>query len=604
MASTTSPGPGPAGEDALWEALWDALSSGAEAEAATVATRLPSGPGRDATVAWLDAQRARRSGDAQGCIDACDAGLHRLDSGDETPAPLLWAHLAAVRFGACADLGWAGEAVRSALDALRSLRDQEGPHVARLIVRLHTHLGAVMGEAGDPAAALEHLDQALDRATGDPGLQPDLAQVHLQLGAQHLQGTGDLGTAIYHLGKGLLLANQLRLPALRRRARLLLARARHRQGQAAAALVLLDSLEDQRSDLTTPADQAELLLLRADLLSRSASAEAERCYLAAFQRAESIDATHLMMRVARALTDHLEVRGRWAQACVWHRQCRELKRTLLHRERAAHRDEMRARFRIEQTEHDLAEALRRASAAAEAKDRFLAVISHELRTPLNAVQGYADLLLDELDEGGPVDVEAVAHDLGRIRAAAGGLVDHVDRILLLTSLGAGEDGVKPVEVDPALALRRLLDDLAPSVEDRGNRLEAVLDTSLSDASLPMRTDEQQVSSTIRQLVANANAFTEHGTVTVHARRTGDALCIDVTDTGRGFDASRFEELLQPFQQVDASSTRTHGGLGIGLTLCWQHARALGGVLTAESVPGGGATFRLTIPWRLEAAPTG
>src|SRR5262249_22687407 len=99
----------------------------------------------------------------------------------------------------------------------------------------------------------------------------------------------------------------------------------------------------------------------------------------------------------------------------------------------------------------------------------------------------------------------------------------------------------------------------------------------------------------RNLLSNAAKFTRRGSIDVRAGRIGDGLVITVRDTGIGIATAQLESLFEPFRQGDGSTTREHGGLGIGLALSRQYARLMGGDLSVASALGDGSTFTLTIP---------
>jgi two-component system sensor histidine kinase TorS len=109
------------------------------------------------------------------------------------------------------------------------------------------------------------------------------------------------------------------------------------------------------------------------------------------------------------------------------------------------------------------------------------------------------------------------------------------------------------------------------------------------------TDRRALLQILLNLVANACKFTTAGRVALRCRRSGDHVSIEVSDTGVGIDPARLGDIFEPFVQLDGSSTRAHGGTGLGLTIAARLARELGGELSAASVPGSGSTFTLTVP---------
>jgi PAS domain S-box-containing protein len=238
-------------------------------------------------------------------------------------------------------------------------------------------------------------------------------------------------------------------------------------------------------------------------------------------------------------------------------------------------------------------ARRRADEANRAKGEFLAVMSHELRTPLNAIGGYAELM--ELGLHGPVTPEQL-QALERVRRAQRHLLGLINGVLNYAKVDAGavHYAVEEVPLDEVLAACASL--MAPQVRAKG--------LALRQASRPVRAlaDREKVQQVVLNLLSNAVKFTDAGgEVTLE----GDAVAgaaglvrVRVADTGRGIPAGQLERVFQPFVQVDARLTRAHEGTGLGLAISRDLARGMGGDLAAESEPGRGSTFTLT----LRAAP--
>jgi signal transduction histidine kinase/PAS domain-containing protein len=230
----------------------------------------------------------------------------------------------------------------------------------------------------------------------------------------------------------------------------------------------------------------------------------------------------------------------------------------------------------------------RAQAASEAKSGFLATMSHELRTPLNALEGYSSLL----EEGiyGPVN-EAQLGALARMRRARAHLVELIDQVLDVARVEAGTKRVKPeLVVLPAL-VRDVAEALRGAAEARGLSMAA----EVADDLPSVRTDPGMVRQILVNLVGNAVKFTERGGITVRLRTEADAVLLEVADTGPGIPAELHERVFESFFQVDPSTTRREGGVGLGLALSREFARLLGGELTLRSAPGEGTTFTLSLP---------
>src|SRR5262249_28298634 len=120
---------------------------------------------------------------------------------------------------------------------------------------------------------------------------------------------------------------------------------------------------------------------------------------------------------------------------------------------------------------------------------------------------------------------------------------------------------------------------------------------------PLETDRVKLQEILHNLVDNAVKFTTHGTIDIGARRARAAgwLTIEVTDSGVGIRPEERESIFEAFRQVGSSSTRTTGGVGLGLSIVKQLAEALGGTVSVVSTVGAGSTFRVDVPCRLPTA---
>jgi signal transduction histidine kinase len=215
-------------------------------------------------------------------------------------------------------------------------------------------------------------------------------------------------------------------------------------------------------------------------------------------------------------------------------------------------------------------------------------LSHEFRTPISVVHGYVSLLLDHAF--GPFPVAARA-PLQAVEENVRLLAHVIDNVIGHTRLeaGAAELSLGGIDVCPLLA----------EMERLGRLLlheKAVALTCQVDTELPIvHSDGEKLRTILRNLLSNAAKFTAEGAVEIRASRRGDDVVVVVRDTGVGIAPERLESLFEPFRPGDGSSTRRHGGLGLGLAISRQYARLLGGDLTVESTPGAGSTFTLVVP---------
>jgi len=222
------------------------------------------------------------------------------------------------------------------------------------------------------------------------------------------------------------------------------------------------------------------------------------------------------------------------------------------------------------------------------QSELVANCSHEFRTPLNIILGYTEVLLS--GDAGPLSGDADGH-VRSIEYAATGLCHLVADFLQYAKLdaGAGEVGREWVSVS---AIAREMGRLAVLLLDG----KPVTFATLLDPSIPrIFTDATKLRTILRNLVVNAAKFTACGTVTLRVLRGANQVRIEVKDTGSGIRPEDQELIFEPFRQLDGSSTREHGGVGLGLALSRKLASILGGDLEVQSEHEVGATFVLVLP---------
>jgi PAS domain S-box-containing protein len=232
--------------------------------------------------------------------------------------------------------------------------------------------------------------------------------------------------------------------------------------------------------------------------------------------------------------------------------------------------------------------LEEVEAASDAKSDFMAVMSHELRTPLNAIIGYTELLDMGLPSELPDDARLA---IRRVRLAASHQRQLIDDILTFSRLAAGQE---VVEVEP-VPLDALLDEIdaviAPLAAGKG--LELVIE---ANATREITTDPRKLRQILVNLLGNAVKFTESGRVELRVEEEEpDRLRLVVEDTGIGISTDGLGRAFDPFWQADHGLTRTAGGSGLGLAISQRYARLLGGDISAESEPGHGSRFTLSLP---------
>ncbi|RYF94567.1 MAG: response regulator [Caulobacteraceae bacterium] len=238
------------------------------------------------------------------------------------------------------------------------------------------------------------------------------------------------------------------------------------------------------------------------------------------------------------------------------------------------------------SEEQVSRARDAAEAASRAKSEFLANMSHEIRTPLNGVMGVAAALARTALTA---DQEEM---VGLIRTSGQTLEAILSDLLDLARIESGKLELKAEPFALDASLRATADLFRPLAAEKGLDFDLDIDPS---AEGWFEGDAVRLRQVVGNLLSNAVKFTTRGSVSLRAAVARGVLTLAVRDTGIGFDAGFKARMFERFEQADGSITRRFGGTGLGLAISSQLARTLGGDLTAEAMPGQGATFILTLP---------
>jgi len=230
-----------------------------------------------------------------------------------------------------------------------------------------------------------------------------------------------------------------------------------------------------------------------------------------------------------------------------------------------------------------------AETANRAKTAFLRAMSHELRTPLNAIAGYIDLL--DMGLHGPV-TESQRADLARVRTNQQHLSALITEILNFARVGSGSVSYAVSDVNCRDALTRAIELIEPLIAQQG----LVFDGASCDSSIVARADPEKVTQILVNLLSNAIKFTPAGGhISAECAAVDDIVTLTLSDTGLGIATDKLETIFEPFVQLKEGLADREGGIGLGLSISRDLARAMKGDLTVESTEAKGTRFTLSLP---------
>ncbi|NTW11451.1 MAG: PAS domain S-box protein [Chlorobiaceae bacterium] len=238
---------------------------------------------------------------------------------------------------------------------------------------------------------------------------------------------------------------------------------------------------------------------------------------------------------------------------------------------------------------ELVAAKEKAEESDRLKTSFLANISHEIRTPMNGIIGLTDLLLEpHLSE------EEHRQYVELIQQSGQRMVKLINDIIDFSRIEAGETAPRITRSHVNDLLRELHAFFKPEAERK--KLRFSFTAGLSDEKSVIETDSLKLHQILTNLVHNALKFTDHGSIDIGYRKSGDLLEFYVSDSGKGIPEYMTGKIFERFRQADDSMTRAYEGAGLGLSISKAYAEMLGGAIDVVSEEGKGSTFTLYIPY--------
>lgn len=256
---------------------------------------------------------------------------------------------------------------------------------------------------------------------------------------------------------------------------------------------------------------------------------------------------------------------------------------------------MEKRPTYKELEKLLLEEKAKTAKAEELKNSFLANMSHEIRTPMNAIIGASELLRD--DSLSKNDRNEFTHILN---ASSKELLDLFNRILELSQLESGAMEFQESEITIHTLFIKLYSIFGQNISESQKRL--ILNFTEDIQEIKIFSDLEKLTNVLSYLLENAVKFTEKGEIDFGcAIQDRNNILFYVKDTGPGISKTEQEKIFNKFTQVDNSYTRVYSGAGLGLSLCKENVKFLGGKLFIDSHPGQGSIFYFTIPLKYSEA---
>jgi signal transduction histidine kinase/CheY-like chemotaxis protein len=234
---------------------------------------------------------------------------------------------------------------------------------------------------------------------------------------------------------------------------------------------------------------------------------------------------------------------------------------------------------------------RLAEEARRAKEEFVANVSHELRTPLNMIIGFSEMITQSPQVYGTRLPPALLADITAIQRNSQHLARLVDDVLDLSQVEAGRMALSKEWV----TLREIVDEATLTVRALFDTKGLYLEKEIPPDLPPVFCDSTRIRQVVINLLSNAGRFTERGGVRIKSWHENNDVVVSVTDTGAGIALEDQKRIFEPFQQLDSSIRRRHGGSGLGLSISKRFVEMHGGKMWLESQVGAGTTFYFSLP---------
>lgn len=251
-----------------------------------------------------------------------------------------------------------------------------------------------------------------------------------------------------------------------------------------------------------------------------------------------------------------------------------------------HRDRLESE--VKERTIELVDARDAAIQASRHKSEFIANISHELRTPIQSIIGYGELVTEELEQEGQIEL---INDMDRIANNSQRLLGMINSLLDLAKVESGKIDVNFTEVNIERLILTVRDTISPLASKNNNQFSIIHKQTMD--SFP--TDKEKLEQVLINLLGNACKFTQNGEITFTVENSETHVKFIISDTGIGLSTEQQSYIFEEFRQVDSSQSRKFSGTGLGLAISKVFIELIGGTISVVSELGSGSVFVVTLP---------